>query len=118
MRSAGELITWTVRVTTLDSFARDNKIARVDLVKIDTENTEPRVLHGMLETLHRDRPFIVCEVLGRGSEKSLEEILQPIGYRYYHLTPFGPVLREGIEGHPKWLNYLFTTLGPNEVARL
>ncbi|MEK6320326.1 MAG: hypothetical protein AABN33_01450 [Acidobacteriota bacterium] len=56
--------------------------------------------------------------LGCGSERELEEALQPIGYRYYHLTPGGPVLSERIEGHPEWLNYLFTTLSPDEVAAL
>ena len=118
MCSADDLTVSTVPVTTLDRFVEQNKIDRVDLVKIDTESTEPHVLRGMIKTLQRDRPFMVCEVLGRGSERELEEALQPIGYRYYHLTPSGPVLNQRIEGHPEWLNYLFTTLSPDEVAGL
>ena len=118
MRSADDLTVSTVPVITLDRFVQQNKIDRVDLVKIDTESTEPQVLRGMIKTLQRDRPFIVCEVLGRGSEGELEEALQPFGYRYYHLTPGGPVLRERIEGHPEWLNYLFTVMSPDEVAAL
>ncbi|MEK6406925.1 MAG: FkbM family methyltransferase [Acidobacteriota bacterium] len=118
MRSADDLTVSTVPIITLDRFVQQNRIDRVDLVKIDTESTEPQVLRGMIETLQRDRPFIVCEVLGRGSERELEEALSSIGYRYYHLTPRGPILRERIEGHPEWLNYLFTTLSPDEVAGL
>ena len=70
----------------------------------------------MIETLRRDKPFIITEVLGRGSEKRLEEILGPLGYRYYLLTSDGHRLRDRIEGHPEWLNYLFTPLGPDEVS--
>jgi hypothetical protein len=88
-------------------------------MKIDTETTEPQVLSGMTETLAKDHPLIVCEVLkDRGAESRLEAILSPLGYRYYHLTPSGPVLRQHVEGHPRWLNYLFTTLDWQEVARL
>ena len=118
MRAADDLTMSTVPIITLDRFVEQNKIGRVDLVKIDTESTEPQVLRGMINTLQRDTPFIVCEVLGRGSERELEDVLQPMGYHYYHLTPDGPRLRERIEGHPEWLNYLFTTLSPDEVAAL
>jgi len=119
MRSAEKLTSVEVPVTTLDTFVDDNAIRGVDLVKIDTESTEPQVLHGMSETIRRNHPFIFCEVLkGRGSEELLQEIVQSIGYRAYLLTPDGPRLRDRIEGHPEWLNYLFTDLSPSEVAQL
>ena len=119
MQGAETMYSFPVEVLTLDRFVRDSQINRVDLMKIDTETTEPEVLCGMSETLARDHPMIVCEVLmSRGVESRLEAILNPLGYRYYHLTPDGPVLREHIEGHPEWLNYLFTTLDSQEVARL
>jgi FkbM family methyltransferase len=108
-----------VPVLTLDRFVGDRGIDRVDLVKIDTESTEPAVLAGMRETLRRDRPFLVCEVLpGRGSERPLEELLGPLGYRFYLLTPDGPAHREKVQGHPVWLNYLFAPLDPAGVAEL
>ncbi len=119
MRATNDLMRTKVPVIALDKFVREQKIARVDLVKIDTESTEPDVLSGMRETLQKDHPFIVCEVLkGRGSEKALSEILQPLNYRYYLLTPDGRILKDQIEGHPEWLNYLFTTLSPKEFAEL
>ena len=119
MRPAGELRSTTVPLTTLDRFVRENGLDRVDLVKIDTETTEPQVLRGMNETIRRHKPFIVCEVLkGRGSEQPVEELVRSFGYRSYLLTPDGPVACNRIEGHPEWLNYLFTDLGPAEVARL
>lgn len=102
-----------------DSFVRDRRVERVDLIEIDTESTEPEVLRGMIETIGRDHPIILCEVLkGCGSEEPPEEILSYFGYRFYLLTSDGPVLRDRVEGHPNWLNYLFTTLGPDYVAGL
>ncbi|HEY6329956.1 MAG TPA: FkbM family methyltransferase [Blastocatellia bacterium] len=105
---ASEVISSSVSLITIDRFVRERAIDRVDLVKIDTESTEPQVLRGMALTLRKDRPAIFCEVLqGRGTEHDLEEILGPLGYRYYLLTDRGPVERERIQGDPRWLNYLF-----------
>ena len=109
MSSVVDLKVSTVPVTTLDRFVLENRIERVDLVKIDTETTEPQVIRGMTRTLARDNPDIVCEVLGRGAESALEEMLRPLGYHFYHLTPDGPILRTQLKGHPEWLNYLFST---------
>ena len=116
---ASEYYGISVKVMTGDRFVQEQGLDRIDLVKIDTETTEPQVLRGMVETLKRDRPVIFCEVLeGFGSEQQLEEILAPIGYHYYLLTADGPVHREQIQGDPVWLNYLFTPLDPKEVVQL
>ena len=102
------IIVTPVPVVTVDRVVRERGVVRVDLVKIDTESTEPDVLDGMRGTLTRDRPWIVCEVLkGRGAEERLGPILEALGYRFYLLTPAGPVPKGRIEGHPQWLNYLF-----------
>ncbi len=119
MRSAANVRSLAVPVLTVDRFVREKGLNHVDLVKIDTETTEPQVLQGMAETIRRDHPVIVCEVLKeRGSEQHIEEIVRSFGYRFYQLTPDGPILRDHIEGHPTWLNYLFTTLDPDAVAKL
>jgi len=112
------LVSTPVPVVVLDRLVRERGLSRVDLVKIDTESTEPDVLEGMRDTLARDRPWIVCEVLkGRGAEERLGPILEPFGYRFYLLTPQGPVPKTGIEGDPQWLNYLFAARD-EEVPRL
>jgi FkbM family methyltransferase len=112
-----KLMSCRVSVMTLDSFAEKNGLPRVDLVKIDTETTEPDVLSGMARILERDHPAIVCEVLGgQGTGQALEGILGPLGYRYYQLAAEGPLLRRRIEGHEEWRNYLFTTSEPAELA--
>jgi FkbM family methyltransferase len=108
MAGTDGLFATPVPVVTVDRLVREHAIPRVDLVKLDTESTEPDVLEGMRATLDRDRPWIVCEVLkGRGSEGRLGPILEPYGYRYYLLTPDGAQRKDVIEGHPQFLNYLF-----------
>jgi len=117
MRPAINLVSSSVRVVTLDRFVADRGIAKIDLLKIDTESTECSVLRGMARTLERDRPDVLCEVLhGRADEAGLEELLGPLGYRYYLLTPEGPTERKHIEGHPAWLNYLFSTADRSTVG--
>jgi FkbM family methyltransferase len=109
-RDLGEVRSMPVPVITVDGFVQNNDLKRIDLVKIDTESTEPQVLRGMADTLHRDHPTVLCEVLKESrSEDALEEILRPLGYHYYLLTSDGPVQQDRIEAHPEWRNYLFTT---------
>lgn len=106
-----------VPVTTIDDSVRENRLNHVDLVKIDVESAEAQVLRGMMQTLRRDHPNIICEVLrGYGTESSLDEILRPLSYRYYLLNPDAPTPRDQIEGDTNYLNYLFTTLDTSELA--
>jgi FkbM family methyltransferase len=118
MKGFGDVAETLVSVLAIDDFVRERGIPRVDLVKADTESTEPDALRGMARTLERDRPAIVCEVLsGRATAAPLEQILRPLGYRFYVLTPEGPRREQSIEGHPEWLNHLFTVTPPDELLR-
>jgi FkbM family methyltransferase len=119
MRPTPGLVSSTVSVITLDRYVTDRAIPRIDLLKIDTESTEWQVMRGMRNTIKRDHPDIFCEVLeGRAHTRTLEEMLGPLGYHYYLLTPAGPVKRDRIEGHAEWLNYLFSTANPPVVSVL
>ena len=111
MKPEWGLRAWPVEVVTLDRVVSDQRLGRVDLVKVDTEGAEADVLGGMRRTLHRDRPVIFCEVLpGRHTEEALEAILRPLDYRYYLLTPEGPNPMQRIRAHHTWLNWLFASL--------
>lgn len=81
----------------------------VDLIKIDTEATEPAVLKGAQQLLERDKPFIICEVLPGRTEAALESLLHPLGYRYFWITDDGIEPRTRILGDrtEQHLNYLF-----------
>ena len=103
-----------VRVLMLDEFVAGADVGTVDLVKLDTEGTEPQVLEGMRDTLRRQRPLIFCEVLpGRGTEEALEAVFGSLGYRYYLLRSDGPKLMDRIRADVMWWNWLFEpTAGP------
>ena len=116
MARAPELTTIDVPLVTIDALAREKGISRVDLVKIDTETTEPSVLRGMRHVLSRDRPTIVCEVLRDVDTVAIEAELQPLGYKYFLLKPNGPEPRSSIEGHPEFLNFLFTAYPDRDLA--
>ncbi len=105
--SPDRLVASPVEVTTYDDFAEEQALTGVDLVKIDTESTEHDVMAGMTQTLERDRPTILCEVLPGGPATEIEDILRPFGYRYHLLTAQGPVPCERVQPHPKWRNFLF-----------
>jgi FkbM family methyltransferase len=78
-----------VRVERLDEYvARTGR--RPQVMKIDTETTEPDVLAGGSETLRTIRPWIICEVLAGKTEAPLDAILRPLGYRFHQLDSEGP----------------------------
>lgn len=56
-----------VHMTTIDLFMAEEGIDRIDLVKCDVEGSELLVLKGGLETLERNRPAIMMEMLRKWS---------------------------------------------------
>ena len=101
------LVVSEVEVTTLDDFVAANDVHGIDLVKIDTEATEDQVIEGMTQTVARDRPAIVCEVLPEGPAESIEDILRPYNYRFSVFTDHGLQPRPRITPDERWRNFLF-----------
>jgi FkbM family methyltransferase len=93
-----------------DSLLAELGIEHVDLMKIDTESTEPAVLRGLAKQLRTHRPDIICEVLHHRTERELETLLRPLGYRFFWITKSRLVECEALEGDPSYRspNYLFT----------
>lgn len=88
--------------------------ASVDLIKLDTESTEPAALRGLESTIGRHRPAVVCEVLRDRTEPELEAFFfGQVDYDAYWLTPDGPQGRSRIVGDPefRYVNYLFVPSG-------
>lgn len=102
-----------VRVTTL---AAALGAAPLDLLKVDTEGTEPDVLAGLGSGLAQHLPTIIAEVLpDRGTGPTLMALLDPLGYSYWHLAAAGPRARADIVGDGECRNYLFAAR-PEVVA--
>lgn len=64
----------------IDSFILNEKIDTVDLMKIDTEGTEDKVLLGAMESIIKFKPIIICEVLPNKIEDNIFKIIKSIDY--------------------------------------
>jgi FkbM family methyltransferase len=90
-----------VAVTTLDEWAATQELQRVDVIKIDAEKTEDRVLRGGRTLIERDRPFIICEVWPDPQiEEALTLLLDQLDYLAYLPTATGLEFRDQIVGDP------------------
>lgn len=59
----GEVTGAEIRTTTLDAWSRTQDLERLDLLKIDTQGNDHRVLKGGGETVRRFRPVIMVELV-------------------------------------------------------
>ena len=96
---------------TLDAYFDQHREASIDLIKIDTEGTEPLVLAGAQKILTTHGPAIICEVLHGQTEQRLHAVLDPTDYQYFLITEAGLIRKEQIVGDSTYenLNYLFIT---------
>jgi hypothetical protein len=78
-----------VRTVRLDTYADEQGIDHIDLLKIDTEGHEPAVLRGadqLLRSSRIDHVLAECEFTERGDEPhgsfaEIHAILAPLGFR-------------------------------------
>lgn len=109
-----------VTVRTGDALLREQGIAHIDLIKIDTESTEPAVLRGLASRLQTDRPDVICEVLADRNEHELQAQFEKLAYRFFAVTSDGLVARTTLVADPSYRtpNYLFTRRTADELSRL
>ena len=74
-------------VDTLDGLVGQEKLPRVDLIKIDVDGDEWRVLQGSRSTIARWRPLIVMEfapyLFSESDFRAMVEALKGWGYRFF-----------------------------------
>ena len=96
-----------VRVLTVDDFVRERSVNRIDLIKIDVEGMELKVMQGARDTLLRLRPILYFETLPRytnsGAGASFEQMKEFLadgcGYALYRIARDGTLLPAGKRGH-------------------
>ena len=78
----------TKRVTTatLASIIDSHHIQRLDLMKIDVEGTEARVLRGVGRYLRQCRPAILVEVLRNDIGAQIQELVHELDYVYFDIN--------------------------------
>lgn len=83
-------VNFEVEINTLDNFAAEHLgDKKIDLIKLDTEANEHKVLAGADHVLRSHRPIIQCEILKNQIEKEMEAILSKYDYVYYRATNSG-----------------------------
>ncbi|WP_342120269.1 FkbM family methyltransferase [Pseudoduganella sp. OTU4001] len=113
--------TFQCQVRTLDDFTRETG-TRVDFIKCDVEGAELLVFQGGLDTIARDKPAVLAEILRKWSAKfnynpnEIFALFRKLGYRVFtaeggRLHPFGEM-----DEHTIPTNYFF--LHPAKHAEL
>lgn len=74
-----------IETITLADFIRENKIERVDLIKIDVETHEPEVLEGMGEYLDQFKPDLLIEIWDKDCAIKLNILFKDKGYLYFDI---------------------------------
>lgn len=83
-----------VRLETLDSYVSARQLSRLDLIKLDVDGFEGKVIRGALETLERFKPIIIMEVAPAWIEMRGDNIrdilhdIEQLGYRFYREIDF------------------------------
>lgn len=92
----GNPISHTVGIIKLDDFIKEEKISTIDLLKIDTEGNEFKVLLGCLEALKEKRinaihiEFNEMNIVSKVSFKDFWDLLSD--YNFYRILPGGGLL--------------------------
>lgn len=96
----------TIELTTIDEVL-DGRSA--DIIKVDVEGLEARVLTGAAETLGRYTPALIVESLDERSFEDVRGVLAPYGYvRCEHLAPTGVVATTRYVPMGAYANFLWT----------
>lgn len=94
---------------TLDEFVKRQHVFRLDLLKIDAEAAEAKVIRGARETLQQHRPFVICEVLEKVDHAFVQQTFASLAYQFFHIGPDRLERRPCLQGSlaVDQRNYLF-----------
>ena len=94
-----------VGVVSLDDFCRENKIGRLDFIKIDTEGYEYDALEGARQVIAEFKPAVIFEVgIYAMKERAIEfkqyaDFFNSLGYSMYHSKNFKLIDSENYHEH-------------------
>ena len=86
-----------VEFDTVDAFVQNNKLGRLDLIKLDVDGYEGKVIRGAKNTLERFKPIVLMEIApswakARGEDLSIiTRDLGKFGYRFFDEEDFSEI---------------------------
>ena len=83
LAAAGELI--TTDTISLDEYVSENSIKELDLLKVDVEGFEPKVIEGAMKTIKKFRPTILIEILNDDIGEFIENKLKNLDYLFFDI---------------------------------
>jgi len=93
-----------VKCITLDKFIKEKELKKVDIIKIDVEGAEVKVLNGMKKLLSTQSPKVLIEIneenlnaLG-SSKEDIYDFFKKLGYQAYDIKT-SKNIKEFIEGN-------------------
>lgn len=96
-----------VPIRSLDALLAELPTTGPVLAKIDVEATEHNIFAHGRAFLAARRPAMLCELLKRAQVQAFEPMLRELGYRFALITDEGPVMRETLEPHARFKDWLF-----------
>lgn len=102
---------YEIRTVALDDYLANERLPPVSLIKLDVETHEAAAVGGMLETLKRDRPSILIEILNEDVASAVQRLIDGLGYRVFGINEESGLVRlprlTPMGGH-HWNNLLCT----------
>jgi FkbM family methyltransferase len=95
-----------IKTIRLDQFIEDNKIERIDLMKIDVERHEPMVLEGMGKYLKEMKPDLLIEIQTDEIGQKIQNLVEGCGYLYFNIDDLGEIQQTESIQKSNYLNYL------------
>jgi len=81
----GDLVPEEVSITTIDDFAKERSLERVDFIKVDAEGYEKQILRGAKETIRRFRPILAVSAYHFPNDKTdIVKLVEGITPEYTH----------------------------------
>ncbi|MFH2141735.1 MAG: FkbM family methyltransferase [Bacteroidota bacterium] len=100
----------SIETIRLDTFIEQNKIQRIDLMKIDVETHEPEVLEGMGKYLLQMKPTIFIEILNEEVARKVEDLLSSSEYLFFNIDEINAqIIPYNYLCKSKTFNFLFCT---------
>lgn len=78
-----DVVEMTIPIVTLASVIEQNKIEKVDLIKIDVEEHEFQVLEGLGPYIKSMMPAFLIEIIGNENGKKIKELFENLNYIYF-----------------------------------
>ena len=82
---AGDFVAEEISITTLDDFATERRLEKLDFIKVDAEGYEKQILRGARETIRRFRPIMAVSAYHFPNDKTdIVKLVEDTSPQYTH----------------------------------